>query len=100
MERTQRFISRITTPPDGQTVSRRFWLCLFILFAAAFAYELFRWSRGGGDRSQILFTAGFALMSVYWLSRAAWVRVVSFICSVILLATFLVLGCIQLLHLT
>jgi hypothetical protein len=85
MKTVQTIVDRIKTPPNGGTVSRKFWFILGALFALAFVYEAVRWSRGGGEPDLVAFTAGFLSMSAFFLSTGGWMRVVFFVCGMGLL---------------
>ena len=84
----QTIVSRIKTPPEDRTFSRKLWLVLGAFFALAFVYEVMQWSRGRGQPSQLAWTAGFLSISAFSLSGGGWMRVIFFICSMALLMTF------------
>ena len=88
MTSVQTIVSRIKTPPEDRTFSRKLWLVLGAFFALAFVYELVRWSRGRGEPSELALTAGFLSISAFSLSGGGWMRVIFFICGMALLMTF------------
>ena len=91
----RRFLKIADTPPSG---NRGFWIAFGAFFGIALCFELVLWCRGSDSFNNVVAPAALLSIAILSVSPQRPVRLVAFICAMLLSVVWLLLALGRLLY--